>query len=154
MSMMHDTFQELPAAEIGLRVGASILGGTLIGLERLWNHKIAGLKTNTLVSLGAGIFGLIATNSQMLPNWSASQFAIGVITGVGFLGSGIILQNSGSGQVQGVNSAATIWVSAGVGLACGMGECGLALVSLGGVLFVQFFHRWIENKVSPRPPRA
>jgi len=148
MSLIPHPFQELEANEVALRIGTSILAGTLIGLERLWNHKVAGLKTNTLVALGAAIFGLISINSQFLQNWSASQFSIGVITGVGFLGSGIILQNSG--QVQGVNSAATIWVSAGVGLACGMGEYGIALISLVGVLFVQFFHRWVENKVSPR----
>jgi putative Mg2+ transporter-C (MgtC) family protein len=138
-------FQALGANEILLRVAASVLAGSLIGLERLWRHKAAGLKTNTLVSLGSAIFGLISTNSEHIPNWSASQFSIGVITGVGFLGSGIILQ--GTRHIQGVNSAATIWVAAGVGLACGMGEYGMAFISLGAILFVQFFHRWIEEKV-------
>lgn len=142
-------FQTLGPTEVALRVAGSVLGGTLIGLERLWHHKAAGLKTNTLVALGAAIFGMIGTNSEFLPNWSASQFAIGVITGVGFLGSGIILQNTG--HVQGVNSAATIWVSAGVGLGCGMGEYGLAVISLLAVIFVQFLHRWIESKVRPGP---
>ena len=108
-------FQTLSATEIMARLGCALLAGTLIGLERHWNHKVAGLKTNTLVCVGAAIFGMIATNSQTFPNWSASQFTIGVITGVGFLGSGIILQ--GPGHVQGVNSAATIWVASGVGLA-------------------------------------
>jgi putative Mg2+ transporter-C (MgtC) family protein len=138
-------FHELGSLEIALRIGASVLAGSLIGLERVWHHKAAGLKTNTLVAMGSAIYGLISTNSNWVPNWSASQFSIGVITGVGFLGSGIILH--GGEHIQGINSAATIWVSAGVGLACGMGEYGLAGISLAAVLIVQFVHRWIENKV-------
>jgi putative Mg2+ transporter-C (MgtC) family protein len=139
-------FQDLSPIDITFRIGASVFAGSLIGLERLWHHKAAGLKTNTLVSMGSAIFGLISTNSQWVQNWSASQFSIGVITGVGFLGSGIILH--GGEHIQGINSAATIWVSAGVGLACGMGEYGLAFISLAAVLIVQFIHRWVENKVS------
>ena len=141
-------FQTLPPAEVAIRVATAIIAGTVIGLERLWRHKEAGLKTNTLVCLGASLFGMISTNSGFLQNWSASQFSIGVITGVGFLGSGIILQ--GTNHIQGINSAATVWVSSGVGLACGMGEYGIAIFSLLGTLFVQFFHRWIEGKVSRR----
>ena len=141
-------FQSLESFDIGLRVTSAIVGGSLIGLERLWHHKEAGLKTNTLVCVGAAIFGMISTNSVFIPNWSASQFSVGVLTGVGFLGSGIILQRTE--HLQGVNSAATIWVSAGVGLACGMGQYGLAIISLVAVLFVQIFHRWIETKVNTR----
>lgn len=141
-------FQELSIGDIAVRVGLSVIAGTLIGLERLFHHKEAGLKTNTLVALGAGIFGMIATNSNYMPNWSASQFSIGVITGVGFLGSGIVLRNTH--HIQGVNSAATIWVSAGVGLACGMGEYGIGYVSLLAVILVQICHRWIEDRVNIR----
>jgi len=149
--MQHFTlFQSLDLGDIAVRVSCAALSGTLIGLERLWHHKEAGLKTNTLVCLGAAIFGMISANSDAMANWSASQFSVGVLTGVGFLGSGIILQRTE--HLQGVNSAATIWVSAGVGLACGMGEYGLAVVSLMAVIFVQFLHRWIESKV--RIPRS
>lgn len=138
---------QVPATtiEMNLRIAAAILAGTLIGFERLWRHKEAGLKTNTLVALGACIFGLIGAEST-LPNWSASQFAIGVITGVGFLGSGIMLKDKG--HVQGINSAATVWVSAAIGLACGMGEYAIAFSSLCGSLIVQILHRTIEGKVS------
>ena len=139
-------FQNLNEVEIAIRVFASVIAGSLIGFERLWYHKIAGLKTNTLVCLGATIFGMISTNSQYLQNWSGSQFAIGVITGVGFLGSGIILQ--GSGHVQGVNSAATIWVASGVGLALGMGQFGLGFISLIAIMLVQLIHRKIESTVT------
>ncbi len=134
-----------PSLEINLRIVAAIFAGTLIGLERMWRHKEAGLKTNTLVSLGACIFGLIGAEST-LPNWSASQFSIGVITGVGFLGSGIMLKDKG--HVQGINSAATVWVSAAIGLACGMGEYAIGISSLCGSLFVQVVHRKIEATVN------
>jgi putative Mg2+ transporter-C (MgtC) family protein len=140
----------LSTTEISIRIAGSVAAGTLVGLERMWRHKEAGLKTNTLVCLGASVFAIISSNSYFLPNWSASQFSIGVITGVGFLGSGIILQNRG--HVQGVNSAATIWVSAGIGLACGMGEYALTVISLTAALVVQFTHRWIENRTRPLPP--
>jgi putative Mg2+ transporter-C (MgtC) family protein len=138
----------LPHDEILIRLLLSILAGSLIGLERLWHHKEAGLKTNTLVSLGSAIFGIISSDAAFLPNWSASQFSIGVITGIGFLGSGIIIQ--GSERVQGINSAATIWVAAGAGLACGFGEANLAVIAVLLTIGVQFVHRWIESKVKNR----
>jgi putative Mg2+ transporter-C (MgtC) family protein len=144
--MALSAFQNLSLNEICLSVGAATLAGSLIGLERLWRHKSAALKTNTLVSLGACVFGMMSVNSSFLQNWSASQFSIGVITGVGFLGSGIMIHDQG--RIQGINSAATVWVSAGVGLACGMGEYALAGVTLVAVLIVQFLHRWIESKVN------
>jgi putative Mg2+ transporter-C (MgtC) family protein len=145
--MALSAFQTLSLNQICLSVGGSVLAGSLIGLERLWRHKSAALKTNTLVALGACIFGMMSVNSNFLQNWSASQFSIGVITGVGFLGSGIMIHDQG--RIQGINSAATVWVSAGVGLACGMGEYALAGISLIAVLIVQFLHRWIESKVIP-----
>ena len=140
--------QNLEMAETVLRVASAVLAGTLIGLERLWHHKEASLKTNTLVALGAAIFGIISMSMNGIPNWSASQLSVGVLTGVGFLGSGIIFQRTG--HIQGINSAATIWVSAGVGLACGMGQYELALISLLATLAVQFLHRWIESKVGTK----
>lgn len=147
--MLEDNFfQLLSVNEVFLRVVLGVFAGSLIGLERLLHHKVAGLKTNTLVCLGATIFGMIATNSAFIHNWSASQFAIGVITGVGFLGSGIILQ--GPANVQGVNSAATIWVASAVGLSLGMGEFGLGLVSLAAILTVQYTHRRFEAAVVSR----
>ena len=134
--------------EIVLRLLFSIVSGSLIGLERLWHHKEAGLKTNTLVALGSAIFGIISVDAAFLPNWSASQFSIGVITGIGFLGSGIIIQ--GREHVQGINSAATIWVAAGAGLACGLGETRLGVISVLLTIGVQFLHRWIESKVKEK----
>jgi putative Mg2+ transporter-C (MgtC) family protein len=143
---MNPAFQALTANEIAVRIFSSVVAGTLIGLERLFRHKVAGLKTNTLVCMGAAMFGMISSNSQRLPNWAGSQFVIGVITGVGFLGSGIIIQSRG--HVQGVNSAATIWVASGVGLALGMGEIALGFASLASILVVQFTHRKIEARVN------
>lgn len=149
--MLNTFFQELQPGEISLRLFMAALGGSLIGIERLMRHKEAGLKTNTLVALGASVFGLIAANSAYLANWSASQFATGVVTGIGFLGSGVILQRGTQGSqdiahLQGVNSAATIWSSAGLGLACGLGQYGLSLMALVAILIVQVLHRWIEER--------
>lgn len=145
---MNDPFvRTLAPATVVLRIVFAVLAGSLIGLERLLNHKQASLKTNTLVALGSCVFGLIATDSYFLPSWSASQFSIGVITGIGFLGSGIMMHNSN--QLQGVNSAATIWVSAGIGLACGLGEGAIATWSLIACLGVQYLHRWIERHLGP-----
>jgi putative Mg2+ transporter-C (MgtC) family protein len=140
----------IPIVDLCMSIGSAVVAGSLIGLERLWHHKAAALKTNTLVCLGACIFSVIGMNGTNLPNWSASQFSMGVIAGVGFLGSGIMMQSKG--HIQGINSAATIWVSAGIGLACGMAEYELAGVALAATLFVQVFHRWAESLVYNRKP--
>src|SRR5215831_13021146 len=103
--------------EIFLRLLFSFICGTIVGLERQWRHKNAGLKTNTLVAVGATTFTIVAElgfGGAYLP-----QVAAGVVTGIGFIGGGVIMKRGAS--VQGINSAATLWATASIGLAIGRG---------------------------------
>ena len=124
----------MAADAILLRLVVSLLLGAIIGAERQWNHHAAGLKTNALVSLGAAtfvIFGAGAAGSDSLARVGAQ-----VVTGIGFLGGGIILREGLN--VRGLNTAATLWCSAGIGVLAGAGQtAGAALaaaVVLGGNL--------------------
>jgi putative Mg2+ transporter-C (MgtC) family protein len=95
---------------------AAVLGG-IIGFQREMYGKPAGLRTLALIGVGAGMFGVISLNGFLGNN--ADVIAAGVVTGVGFLGAGAILHRHGG--VEGLTTAATIWVAAGVGLAAGAG---------------------------------
>src|SRR5262245_44900690 len=129
------------------RLLMSALLGTLVGIERQWRHKNAGLKTNALVSIGATAFGLIALGS-FGPGGNPTQIAASVVTGIGFIGAGVIMHRGAS--VQGINTAATLWAAAGMGLAIGQGAYPLATYILGTVLIVQFFLKWATNYINRR----
>jgi putative Mg2+ transporter-C (MgtC) family protein len=115
-----------------LRLTLAIFIGALIGLERQLDHKSAGLRTHMLVSLGAATFVLTGIQIGTVEDdvSSVSRIIQGITAGVGFLGAGEIInkvQRSGDIKVQGLTSAAAIWVSASLGVAagCGLWEIGL-----------------------------
>jgi len=97
---------------------AAVLGAA-IGFQRERAHKQAGLRTLILISLGAALF-TVASIYGFGPMADASRVAAGVVVGVGFLGAGVILHREGE-MVAGLTTAATVWVAAGIGLACGAG---------------------------------
>jgi putative Mg2+ transporter-C (MgtC) family protein len=118
--------------EISARALLALVAGALIGIERQWHHRSAGMRTHALLAVGAAGFGLLAhllavqPNSQMYP----TQIAAGVVSGIGFLCGGVILQRGGS--VQGLTTAASLWTTAGVGLAIGAGFYAIASVLVRG----------------------
>lgn len=117
------------AAWVVLRLSlAAILGGC-IGLEREWVGKDAGLRTHMLVSLGSALFLVVALESGMGPD-GVSRVIQGVATGIGFIGAGTILKREDSAGVSGLTSAAAIWVTGAIGIAAGLGELGVALLSV------------------------
>ncbi|PWU21407.1 MAG: hypothetical protein C5B49_02735 [Bdellovibrio sp.] len=96
---------------------AAVLLGSLIGVERQWRQRLAGLRTNSLVSAGSSLFVLL---SQMIQTGGdQSRIASYVVSGVGFLGAGVIMKDGGS--IRGLNTAATLWCSAAVGALAGFG---------------------------------
>lgn len=104
---------------------AVALGGA-IGLERQLSGKAAGLRTNILICLGAAVFTIIS--KQMAePGGSFTRIAAQIVTGVGFLGAGAIIQDRGG--VSGLTTAATIWLVASIGTACGAGFYSVAVIS-------------------------
>lgn len=106
--------------------------GAVIGSERQMRQRMAGLRTNALVALGAASFVIF---SQLVPNEvSPTRVAAQVVSGIGFLGAGIIFRDGFN--VHGLNTAATLWCSAGVGMMAGAGAWPFAVVLTGLVVFI------------------
>jgi putative Mg2+ transporter-C (MgtC) family protein len=104
--------------ETVLNLSAATLLGACIGFERQWRQRMAGLRTNTLVAIGAASFVIF---ESLFPNEaSPTRVAAQVVSGIGFLGAGIIFREGL--QVTGLNTAATLWCSAAVGLLAGSGH--------------------------------
>ncbi|GGF15896.1 membrane protein [Aliidongia dinghuensis] len=99
------------------RLLVALLCGGLIGFERQWRQKMAGLRTNVLVSIGASAFVMFAY--RLTPMGDATRMAGQVVTGIGFLGAGVIMHEGIT--VHGLNTAATLWCSAAVGMFAGGG---------------------------------
>ena len=116
---------DLTLHEILALVFAAILGGA-IGVEREVNGKPAGLRTNIIICLGATAFTLVAMRLGFEDKLTLGRVVQGIVTGVGFLGAGALIQE-GSG-VHGLTTAASIWLVASIGVACGAGYFLLATV--------------------------
>src|SRR5213075_998798 len=113
-----------------IRLSAAVTVGAVIGLDRELRRKPAGLRTLALVSLGSAVFVLAATDSSGGVSYDAASRSIqGVVTGVGFLGAGAILRGDGDTSVRGLTTAASIWLAAASGVACGLGQWPLVVAS-------------------------
>ena len=95
----------------------AIVLGAVIGLEREISGKAAGLRTNVLICLGAAVFTIISKEMVSGTDGSVTRIAAQIVTGVGFLGAGAIIQDRGG--VHGLTTAATIWLVSSIGMACG-----------------------------------
>jgi putative Mg2+ transporter-C (MgtC) family protein len=125
--------------ELTLRLAAALVVGVIIGIERQWRHKMAGLRTNVLVSVGAAMFCLIAAMSAH--EASPTRIAAQIASGIGFLGAGVILRDGLN--IRGLNTAATLWCAAAAGAMAGSGfplpAVAASLVILGTNLFLRQF---------------
>jgi len=105
----------------------AVVFGAAIGLEREVSGKAAGLRTNVLICLGAAVFTIISKQMGAGQGQSLTRIAAGIVAGVGFLGAGAIIQDRGG--VYGLTTAATIWLVASIGMACGAEYYSLAVIS-------------------------
>ena len=112
---------------------ATVLGAA-IGLEREFSGKAAGLRTNVLICLGAAVFTIISKRMVDGTDGSIVRIAAQIVTGVGFLGAGAVIQDRRG--VHGLTTAATIWLVASIGMACGAGFYRLASISSLLAIFV------------------
>src|SRR5712671_4657323 len=118
-----------------------------IGFERQWRNRLAGLRTNTLVALGAASFVVFAA---LVPgDASPTRVAAQVVSGIGFLGAGLIFREGLS--VRGLNTAATLWCSAAIGVIAGAGYPLYAAVATGFVVFVNLLLRPIVAFINRQP---
>jgi putative Mg2+ transporter-C (MgtC) family protein len=128
--------------EIALRLLLSFAIGSAIGIEREYRSKAAGLRTMIVICLGSTIFTEISIS---IGDSSPDRIASNIITGIGFLGAGVIFKDGLT--ISGITTATTIWISAALGMAVGAGEYFIALVGSGVVLLVltlfENFKLWI-----------
>ena len=125
----------LSFAAVLVRLAAAVGVGALIGLDRELRQKPAGIRTLALVALGSAVFVLETIDSTRSPYTDPTSRVIqGIITGVGFLGAGSIMRNIGEESVRGLTTAASIWLAAAMGIACGLANWPLVVV--GGLLGV------------------
>ncbi|MBN1778814.1 MAG: MgtC/SapB family protein [Candidatus Buchananbacteria bacterium] len=113
----------LPWTEILLRLFVAALLTSMIGLEREFKHKPVGFRTNMLVGMGSALFMIISLSFVDSPE----RIATGVVSGIGFLGAGLIIQSQG--ELHGITTAASIWMVAAIGLATGMGYYSAAVIA-------------------------
>jgi putative Mg2+ transporter-C (MgtC) family protein len=137
----------LSDSELIRRLLLAALLGALLGTERELKQKAAGLRTNILIALGSALFALLSIELAP-PGADPTRIVAQVITGVGFLGAGAIMRTDSG--VQGLTTAATVWVNAAVGVAAGGGQYHLALSATGVTLVVLFVVAPIENAIARR----
>lgn len=107
------TFEAKEVLDFSIKIGIATISGLLIGLEREYKGKSAGLKTNALVAIGASVYVLISLKFQGEDYADITRVLSQVVTGIGFLGGGVILQKRDT--IKGLTTAATVWCSAGAG---------------------------------------
>jgi putative Mg2+ transporter-C (MgtC) family protein len=109
------------------RLCLAVVLGAVLGLEREWRQKDAGLRTNILIAMGSALFTLMSIDLSASSGGDATRIAAQIVTGIGFLGAGAIMR-TGAG-IRGLTTAAMIWVNAAIGVACGGGEYRLAIIA-------------------------
>jgi putative Mg2+ transporter-C (MgtC) family protein len=131
------------------RLGTAALLGGLIGFEREWSGKAAGLRTHMTVALGCATFMLAAIEISPDPN-NQSRAIQGIAAGIGFIGAGTILKRDDESEIKGLTTAASIWLTAAIGAAAGGGQGWIALigVSIAFVILTVFsgVERWLLRK--------
>lgn len=136
----------IPVEQAALNLAVAAGLSAVIGFERQWRNRLAGLRTNTLVAVGAASFVIFA---GMAPgDTSPTRVAAQVVSGIGFLGAGLIFREGLS--VRGLNTAATIWCSAAIGVLSGGGYAAHAAVATGFVIFVNLLLRPIVGFINRR----
>ena len=136
-----------------LRLVTAVFLGAVVGMERELHGKQAGLRTHTLICLGAALLTVMsiripAPYAEAYRVGDVSRIASNIATGVGFLGAGVILHTRG--HIKGLTTAATIWVVAAIGVAAGAGEYVPALGTAVLVLVVLVPLRWLERRAESR----
>lgn len=115
-------------AHVIIRLIAAMLLGAVVGIQRERAGKPAGVRTHILVTLGTAVFVLACSGAGMSSD-GLSRVVQGIVTGIGFIGAGSILKLSEERDIQGLTTAAGVWMTAAIGVAVGLGSLGVALMS-------------------------
>jgi len=135
-----------------IRLGVALLIGGIIGAERERQKKAVGLRTLILISVGSAIFTIISIRISILWGGEPSRIAANIVSGIGFLGAGVILEERG--RVVGLTTAATIWLTAALGMSVGAGEYILAVggtvISIIVLILFTRFEEYLEISTEAR----
>ncbi|MGH9309083.1 MAG: MgtC/SapB family protein [Vicinamibacterales bacterium] len=138
----------LTDAELTIRLLTAALLGALLGFERELRQKSAGLRTNILIAVGAALFTLMSYELAAEGSGDPGRVAAQIVTGIGFLGAGAIMRTDSG--IQGLTTAATVWVNAAVGVAAGGGEYHLAFIATGVTLAALLVLTPVERAIEKR----
>lgn len=141
---------EVNAVSILVRILLAALAGGLVGVEREFHGRAAGLRTHMLVSLGAALTAIIGAYLATLGgiDADATRIAAQVMSGVGFLGAGTILLKKGNSQITGLTTAAGLWATAAIGLAVGFGLYLAAFATVATVIFAFTMVSGMEHRLN------
>jgi len=142
-----ENFLNIGTMDIVIRLSVALLLGMIIGTERVWAHKTAGMRTYALVSMGSALFVIISNEmvkyytgfSGLNPIMMVSQ----IVVGIGFLGAGLIFTKDS--KLMGLTTATSIWVCAGIGMAAGFKLYNIAIVATLLTLFI-FIVLWFAEE--------
>jgi putative Mg2+ transporter-C (MgtC) family protein len=136
-------------AVVLIRVIAATLLGAIVGVERERAGKPAGLRTHMLVSLGTAVVVLACTDANMSLD-GLSRVIQGIVTGIGFIGAGTILKLNEQREIHGLTTAAGLWMTAAIGVACGLGGIGLAVIGTIVALLILALEHVIDTRIRTR----
>lgn len=149
-------------SEPALRLGLALFGGAIIGLNRDLHRKPIGVRTLGLVAFGSCLITLAIAREAAAQGVhsidAASRVAQGIVSGIGFLGAGVILRTPDQQHVHGLTTAATIWVCAALGVACALAEGGLIVLGIAGTLLLLMLggplEKWLRRHLDAqrKPP--
>lgn len=135
-----------------LRVLFAVLLGGIVGIERERAGKPAGLRTHMLVSLGTALVVLACSGAAMSME-GLSRVIQGIVTGIGFIGAGSILKLDEERHIEGLTTAAGLWMTAAVGVAVGLGALGVAVIGTIVTLIVLALEGVVESRISSKPSK-
>jgi len=134
--------------DLVLRLGAGLVAGVVVGWQRTIKHKSAGIRTFGLVGVGSA--AAAAMFSATLHPDAASRVVQGVLTGIGFLGAGLIIRRESDRTPHGLTTAAAVWVTAALGCAAGVGQWRISAIAtvfaLGLLLLDHSIERWVRGR--------
>ncbi len=142
--------------DIALRLLAAVAVGMLIGFDREWRGKPMGVRTLALVALGSALACVTTVHLRALGGDPEAISRVvqgvltGVLTGIGFLGAGAVLQRRDSGDVEGLTTAATVWVTAALGIACGLASWTVVATGVGLTMVVLVLLNPLDDWIARR----
>lgn len=142
--MQLASLAELP--EMLLRLGFATAIGAAIGIDRDLHHKPAGIRVLSMVSMASAVAVMASLSFVDNPD-AGTRTMQGILSGIGFLGAGVILHGQGRNEVHGLATAASIWVAAVLGIVCGLGNWVLAVTASTAMMLILVAGRKVEQKL-------